>query len=283
MAISAFQVAYRQEFINGFDKTESVLRTGVTTEFLNKGGSAVFCVNDSASNVAKNRGINGLIPYSNLSLTQNTATLKEWHGTINVNGFNIFASQGDLLIPMKRDVMAAINRKIDDDIITILNTGSVNTGAAVPGSMDLVTKADVMLSNSIKTSNSGNVTLLVTPAFLGYLLRSPEFSNSQYVSARPYENGTPAYGDTRMVYKWNGMTVIKDATLPGVGTAAEKCFIYHKDAIGQAINKGEMSMEIGYDAKQDESWARSSAFMGTVLLQNTGVVVINHNGLGLSA
>jgi hypothetical protein len=39
-----------------------------------------------------------------------------------------------------------------------------------------------------------------------------------------------------------------------------------------------MSMGIGYDEEQDYSWARASVFMASKLLQNSGVVVINHDG-----
>jgi hemin uptake protein HemP len=39
-----------------------------------------------------------------------------------------------------------------------------------------------------------------------------------------------------------------------------------------------MASPVGYDEEQDYSWARASAFMGSKLLQNSGVVVITHDG-----
>ena len=44
-----------------------------------------------------------------------------------------------------------------------------------------------------------------------------------------------------------------------------------------------MQTPIGYEEKQDISWARASAYIGTKLLQNTGVVVINHDGSAFTA
>ncbi|TIP69631.1 MAG: hypothetical protein E5X58_47675, partial [Mesorhizobium sp.] len=65
---------------------------------------------------------------------------------------------------------------------------------------------------------------------------------------------------------------------PGVGTSAEKCFLYHRSAIGHAADTENLESLVGYDEEQGYSWARASAFMGSKLLQNSGVVVINHDG-----
>ncbi|HEX9660270.1 MAG TPA: phage capsid protein, partial [Rhodothermales bacterium] len=64
---------------------------------------------------------------------------------------------------------------------------------------------------------------------------------------------------------------------------AEKCFMYHKSAIGHAYNSSDMDVDMGYDGRQQISWARCSIFMGTQILQNSGVVVINHDGAALAA
>lgn len=280
--VKALQATYRAEIINGFDKTVSVLRDTVTTEFMNQGGSAIFCVADSATQVARTRGVSGIIQADPLVLTQNTATLVPWYKLVTVADFNMFASQGNLANPMKAAVMAAINRKIDDDLITLLGTGTVNTGTAVPGSVALVTKAQVILGNS-KVPNDGNVTLLASPSLVGYLQQAPEFSSAQYVNGRPFESGGAAYGDTRMVYKWNGMTIITDPTLSGVGTSAEKCFLYHKSAIGLAIDSNAIEFDMDFNREQKYSWANCRVFMGSVKMQNSGIVVINHNAAAHAA
>lgn len=282
MANSAPQTVFRQEIINAFDKTQSILRETVTTEFMQKGNSAVFLVSDGSSTSATKRGDNGLIPARNLSLTQNTATLSEYNDLVHVTDFNIFKSQGDLNQPMHKEVMATINREIDEQIHTILNTGTVNTGAAVAGSAELLGKAQVFLGNA-KVPNDGNITALITPAFLEYLMRSETFSSADYVSARPLGDNGPAFGDMRMMYKWKGMNIIVDPTLPGVGTSAAKCFLYHKNAIGHAISKQTIEAAVGFDEEQNYSWARATVYMGSVLMQNSGVVVINHDDSALSA
>ena len=283
MAVSAFQTMYRQEIIQGFDQNASLLRDCVTTEFMNKGGSAVFLVSDGSSVNATTRGLNGLIPARNLSLTQNTATLAEWNDLVTVNNFNIFASQGDLKKPMQKEVMTTINRKIDQDIIAQLETMTNDTGSAVAGSVELVGKAKVILGVN-KVPNDGNLTLLATPALVEYLKRSPTFSSADYVNARPFADGNkPAFADQPMVYMWNGMKVIEHPLLPGVGTSAEKCFLFHKNAIGHAIDKNTIDATVGYNEEQNYTYSRATAYMASKLLQNSGGVLINHDGSAFAA
>lgn len=279
---SAFQTTFRQEIINGFDKTQSILRDAVTTEYMDKGGSAVFLVADTINRAAVSRGINGLIPATPLDLTQNTATLVPWHDLVTVSDFNIFASQGNLALPMQRRVMATLNRKIDDDIIATLNTGTVTDTTGGTMTVAKAMKAKGILGVN-KVPDDGNITFLITPAALSYLMQTTEFTKNNYVEARPYVDGKPAWGDMRMVYKWAGVTVIVDPTLPGVGTSAEKVFMFHKNAIGQAINTGALDFRVGFNEEQLYSFANCTAFMGTTLLQNTGIVVITHDGSAIAA
>jgi hypothetical protein len=283
MATSAFQTMYRQEIIQGFDQNVSLLRDCVTTEFVNKGGSAVFLVSDGSAVNATTRGLNGLIPARNLSLTQNTATLAEWNDLVTVSNFNIFASQGDLKKPMQREVMTTINRKIDADIIAQLDTATNDTGAAVAGSVELVGKAKVILGVN-KIPNDGNLVLLGTPALIEYMKRSPAFSSADYVNMRPYaDGGKPAFADQPMVYMWNGMKVIEHPGLTGIGTSSEKCYLFHKSAIGHAIDKNTIDATVGYNEEQNYTYSRATAYMASKLLQNAGVVQILHDGSAFAA
>lgn len=277
MATSAFQTVYRQEIISGFDKTQSILRDTVTTEFMEQGSQAVFLVSDTINQTSRTRGLNGLIPADPLALTQNTATLTPWHKLVTVNDFNMFASQGSLTKPMQEATMAAINRKIDDDLITTLNTATVTTGAATTASLMLIAKAKAILGKA-KVAADGQLTALVTPAFMAYLIQTKEFGSADYVTARPLVDGGPSWGDKRMVYKWMGVTFIEDPTLPGIGTAAEKCFLFHKKSVGHAIKTQQIDFDMDYNREQKYSWANCSTFTGSVLLQNSGVVVMNHDG-----
>ena len=279
MSDSAFQIQYRQEFIQAFEQHQSLLRETVTTEAVIKGQQAVFLVAGSGSAAAVTRGLNGRIPARNDSNTQNTVTLQEWHDLVRKTGFNVFASQGNQRSIMQMTTMAVINRKIDELIITQLNTGTVTIGGTTT-----IPNVSVFQNGRVKLSNASvpwdsNVTLLCQPSFLAYMEQAPEFANAQYVDVRPYAGAdNPSWKDKPMAYRWRNCLIVEHPNLPGKGTTSEKSFMYHKTAAGHAMDTGGLQSPVGYDQEQDYSWARASGFQGALLLQNTGVVVITHDG-----
>jgi hypothetical protein len=279
MADTAFQTQYRQEFIASFEQHESLLRDTVTTEAMIKGNQAVFLVAGSGAAEAVTRGVNGMIPARADDLTQNTCVISEWHDKVRKTGFNVFASQGNQREIMQKTTMAVLNRKMDDQIITELNTGTVTIGSAttIP-SVALFQNGRVKLSNASVPWDS-NITLLCQPSFLAYLEQAPEFTGAEYVNMRPYAGtDNPSWQDKPMAYRWRNALIIEHPNLPGKGTSSEKSFLYHKTAIGHAVDKSGIQSPVGYDEEDDYSYARASCFMGGKLLQNTGVVSITADG-----
>lgn len=275
MADTAFQTQYRDEFIAGFEQRESLVRQTVTTEANIKGNSAVFLVADSGSATAVTRGVNGLIPARADSLTQNTATLAEWHDLVRRTGFNIYASQGDGRRIMQETTMGVLNRKIDSDIITALETGTQDTGTAATMSLSLAMYGLAILGNNAVPMD-GNISALITPAAYAYLMQTKEFASVDYVNNKPFENGMT-------MFRWAGVNWIVHPNLSGKGTSAEKCIMYHKSAIGHACDTTGLATFVGYNEEQDYSYARATAYMGSKLLQNSGVVILNHDGSAFAA
>lgn len=275
MADTAYQIQYRQEFIAGFEQRQSLVRQTVTTEAQIKGNQATFLVADSGAATAVTRGVNGLIPARADNLNQYTATLAEWHDLVRRTNFNIFASQGDGRAIMQQTTMGVLNRKMDQDIITELNTGTNDTGAAQTGSLSLAMYALTILGNN-EVPMDGNISALITPAFHAYLMQTKEFASADYVNNKPFESGMT-------MFRWASVNWIVHPNLPGKGTSAEKCFMYHKDAIGHAADLSNLNTAVGYDDEQDYSFARASGYFGSKLLQNKGVVVMNHDGSAFAA
>lgn len=275
MADTAFQTVYRDEFIAGFEQRQSLVRQTVTTEAEVKGNSAVFLVADSGSASAVTRGTNGLIPARADSLTQNTATLAEWHDLVRRTGFNLYASQGDGRRIMQETTMGVLNRKVDTDIIAALEAGTQDTGAAVTASLSLAMYGLTILGNNAVPMD-GNISSLITPAFYAYLMQTKEFTSVDYVNNKPFEGGMT-------MFRWANVNWIVHPNLTGKGTAAEKCIMYHKSAIGHACDMTSIATAVGYDEEQDYSFARATAYMGSKLLQNSGVVILNHDGSAFAA
>jgi hypothetical protein len=282
MAETAFQQMYRKETIAAFEVHQSLTRMTTTTEIQREGNEATFLVAGSGGATAVTRGVNGRIPGRPDDNTQVTATLVEWHDKVEKTRFNIFASQGNQRDIMQRTSVGVINRKIDDDIITELNTGTVNTGTAAVASMALVSKAKAILgNNSVPFDN--NIYALITPAFEQYLQELAQFTSMDYVNTKPLPGSDSSWEDQQKMMLWRGVNWIVHPSLPGAGTNAEKCFMYHKSAIGHAMDAENMDTAVGYNDEDDYSFARCSAFMASKVLQNSGIVVMNHDGSALAA
>lgn len=278
MADAAFQKQYRQEFIAGFEFGQSMLRAAVTTEHMRQGNEAVFLVADSGGAEAVTRGVNGMIPANVDNNNQYTATLVEWHDLRKKTSFNIFASQGNQRKIMQANSLKVMNRKIDDDIIAELNTATNDTGAAATGSLALVTKAKGILGNAdVDTDEEENMFGLITPGMEAYLLRDAAFTSADYVDVKPLA------GQAKKMRRWAGVNWIVHSRLPGRTTSAEKCFLFHRNSIAQAFDTETLQVKVGYDEEQDYSFARTTNFMGSKLLQNSGVCVINHDGSAIVA
>lgn len=278
MVDTAFMTQYRAEFIAGFEQHQSLLRDTVTTEAVIKGNTATFLVADSGGAETVTRGVGGLIAARSDNLAQNSATLTEEHDLVRKTGFNVFASQGNQRAIMQQTCMAVVNRKIDNQITTILTTGTVTIGGSTTlPSVDLFQNARVKLSNASVPWDS-NITLLCQPSFLAYLEQAPEFSSADYVNLRAYAGDDPSWRDQPMAYRWRNALIIEHPNLIGKGSSSEENYLYHKSAIGHAADTTGMQAPVGYDEEQDYSWARCSMYMGAVLLQNAGVVTITADG-----
>lgn len=279
MAIEAAVTQYRQQFVDQFEGKVSLLRNACTKESVIKGNSAVFLVAGSGTDTAVTRGTNGQIPYGNPTNSQLTATLTEKHAPYELTGFNIFASQGDQKAVMRQASMNVINRDIDLTILSELANATIDTGGYATASVAMVEKAKGYLGNNdVPIEEEDNMFAIVSSGFLAYLRQTTEFASSDYVDMRVYS------GATRKVLRWAGVNWLMSARVTGVGTSQELCYMFHRNAIGYAVNVGEDSIHIGYDEKQDTSWTRATIFHGAKILQNTGIVQMKHDGsaFGLS-
>lgn len=273
MADTAFTKQYRQEYIAGFEQSQALLRGCCVTEFVRQGNEAIFLVADTNDAEPVTRGINGMIPARSDNLTQSTATLVEWHDKVRKTKFNAFASQGDARRIMQDGSIKVINRKIDQSVLTQLNTATNDTGTAVEASHSLIMKAITILGNNdVDLEEEDNMFAVISPAMRGFMMQVKEYINGEYIDVKLLN------GPVRKVWRAMGINWITHSKVPGVATAAEKCFIFHRNAIGHAADMEGADIAGGYNEEDSYYWARTSVFMGSKLLQNSGVVVINHDG-----
>lgn len=273
MSVEAAVAQYRQAVVDQFEGTSSIMRAGTTKETMKNGLTVTFLVAGSGSDTAVTRGVNGQIPYGNPTNTQVTATLVEKHAPYELTGFNIFASQGDQKAVMRKASMNVINRDIDLTILAELANATIDTGTSATASLRLVEKAKAYLGNQdVPVEEEDNMFAVITSGFRSYLMETTEFASGDYVDVKMFS------GPTRKMWRWNGINWMVSSRITGVGTATELCYLWHRAALGYAVNVGEDSIAIGYDDKQDTSWSRATIYHAAKILQNTGIVQIKHDG-----
>jgi len=273
MAETAFQTLYRREFIAGIEERESFLRKCVTTEGNVNGNQFVFLVGDSGSAEATTRGANGLIPARADNQNQYTATMAEWHDLVRKTSFTVDLSQGNQRRMMQMTSMGVINRKIDQDLIDVLDTATNTTGSTATMSVALVMKALTILGNAfVNIGDEDNMFGVITNAAWAYLMQTSEFASGDYVDVKVFN------GSVKRMWRWAGVNWVRHNLLTGTGTNAEKCYIFHKEAVGSAMDKDRVVSKPGYNEEQDYHYVRTSGFFGSVMLQQGAIVQITHDG-----
>ncbi len=269
---TVLQTLYAREFVDAFEQKQSWLRGLVMTEGEVKGNQFVWPLKQTAPE-AQERAANGLIPVQPDNQSSVTGILKEYHYLTQKTNFNIYSSSVDQRKWMQEDSIRGVNKKCDSLIIAELATATNNSGAgAAIGAGNAANSVAFLYDQWVP--NDGEVYGLLTAKAWAQLMRVKEFTSGDWIgwdtAEFPFLKGVRAK-------EWLGVKWLMYPNLPGKGTANAKCFIWHKNAIGHAINNGEMSTKVGYDEEQDYSWARTSSYQGSKLLRNEGVYVFNHD------
>lgn len=273
MAVQAAVTKFRNETVAQFEQKQSQLAMSTTRETMNMGLSAVFLVAGSNGDTAVTRGANGDIPYGSPQNSQITVTLKEKHAPKELTGFDVFASQGNQAAIMRNGVVNIMHR--DQDLV-ILNALAAATQDFGTGAMDLTTvlgAVAILGQNQVDTDEVDNMFGILSPAANAYMMQFPEFSSADYVDVKPYASGV-----SKRYKRWADVNWIQTPLVTGVGTASEILYIYHRNAIGYAANLAEARVYAGYDEYQGRSWARAELFHEAVILQNSGIIKITHDG-----
>lgn len=273
MPVQAAIVQFKQETVAQFEQKVSRLRGSTSPEIMKSGLQATFLVSGSAGETAVTRGANGDIPYGGPQNSQVTVTLKERHAAKELTGFDVFASQGNQAAGLRKMVQNIMRRDVDLSILAALSAATQDWGT---GTFDLKTVQGaiaILGNNQVDTDDEDNIFGVISPAANSYMLGIAEYSSADYVKSQPFANGA------WVTYKrWAGVNWIVSPLVTGVGTAAELCYIYHRDALGWAGNLTEESVFADYEQKHGKNWARAELYHEALLLQNSGVIKITHDG-----
>ena len=278
MTVQAQVATYRQEYVAAFEARKSDLAALATTkETMSSGLTATFLVAGSGGASAVTRGQNGLIPYGSNSNNQITATLVEKHAPFEMTGFDIFASQGDQKAIMRNNSIAVINREIDDTILTELANATQDVGTGTMSLATVATAVAVLGQNDVPIEEENNMFGIMSPGAWSYLMQLPTFTSADYVDAKPLT------GPARKIWRWAGVNWIRSSRVQGLGTASEYLYIWHRNALGYAVNIGEERVSLGYEEKQQVSWTNATVYHAAKILQNSGIIKLTHDSSAIVA
>lgn len=263
------QTLYAQEFTENYEQKQAMLRGTVTTKGEVKGNTFIFII-EGLSDAPTQRTAGGLIPVAQDTQSNTSVTLQEWHHLARKTGFNIASSSVDQRLSMSRRGVNSINYKTDQLIIDQLATTSyvVNSGSAIAMANGILEAGAVLDENFVQ--NDGERYCIMTPKAWALLMTYKQFTSVDWVPDRPFMK----YVQWRI---WNGIKCAVHPNLPGKGTATASCFVWHKGAVGHALNKGDIQTKVGQNDEHDYAWARATSYQNAKLVLGGGVVKIVHN------
>lgn len=270
MAYQITQEQYRDEWVVQFQRGATYLRDCVTTEMMIRGNEAVFPIQGSAPRMVT-RGVNGQIPARQRTDSQVRVTLKERHTLEEQTSFNIFTAHANLREAMQNSGALTAHREIDDEIISALTTAT-NDYADSPVVLTFNRMLEIIAAlNTQNVYFTDSICCVWTPMAWARLKSFAQNTSVDFVNRKRLA------GNTDLPFNWLGAMHMLHTGLPGSGTADAECFAFAKPAMGHAINQGDIRTSIGYDDKQDASYARHTIFHGSVVLQQSGLLKIPHD------
>lgn len=271
-------ILYNAEFVKNYNQNMAIIPQFCMQQgWMNGSGQCVFTiVEDDAQATSRSR--TGTIAYGNPNQSTVTVTLTESIGAERIDNFSAFKSSVDARRVMYERVSGAIGRDVDSKILAELDLRSTlhNGGTAV--TVDLAGISSLVRSFRQNTfGGKGDVTCLVTDAFLLGLENIPQVSSSDYAEIK-MPSGNRAF-------RWRGINWVAHERLSGRGTTAAKCFMFHRNAVAYKSN-GEPSMITDFDRKDlfyfcnAQIWDASRVLLPLGVLQfvsNDQAAYVNHN------
>ena len=274
MAVQAAITQFKKEMVLTYEQRRSKLSAAATKETMMNGLTVTWVVSGAGSATAVTRGQDGDIPYGGPSNTQVSATLAEQHAPQAMTGFDIFASQGNQTQLMQTNSYAIIRRAQDQAILDELANATQDWAPGGSLTIEMISASKAILGNqNVPIEEEDNMFAIISPAAQAYLEQTTEFASADYRDVKPMEGGLAT-----KYRRFMGLNWIVSSMVSGVGTSAEVLYIYHRSALGYAINMGEEKIFAGFNEEQQRSWSLATVYHVAKILQNSGIVKIAHDG-----
>lgn len=273
---------YEADLNHDFQRRGGILRDAVRTKDNVVGSSTTF--QRIGKGMATTKARHGVITPMNQDHTAIQCTLSDFYAGDWVDKLDEAKTNIDERMAIAQGGAWALGRKVDDQILTALDgttqstkTVTVSSTAAVRGTV--LSWIAAAWSNDVP--NDGMVYGVISPNLDSYLMTVDEYASSDFVTAKPYEDGA---GIMRW-RKWGGVLWTVHTGLTGIGTNTCKGFIFHKNAVGYATgaHSQNKAQNQGDSVSADITWHgdRAAHFVnhymsgGACLIDDSGVIEAN--------
>jgi hypothetical protein len=277
---NSFIRAYEADVHDVFQREGGYLRPTVRMKTGIVGKSTTF--QKIGKGIATTKARHGVVTPMNQDHTAIECLIEDFYAPDWVDKLDEAKTNIDERAAIARGGAWAIGRKVDEQILTILDTTTeatvtltVTSRATIRASFAAF--AEAAWDNDVP--NDGMVFGALTPRAWSQLSLLDEFSSSDWVGSDnlPYKVGMPTGGKFK---EWNGVKWMMHTGLPGKGTATAANFLWHKNSIGygcgaHANNNAEndaVRADIWWSGERQAHLITHCMSGGACLIDTTGVI-----------
>lgn len=280
---NSFIIQYETDVHHVFQRKGAVLRD--TVRFVDgvRGKQTTF--QKIGKGVATTKARHGQITPMNQDHTAITCSLSDFYAGDYVDLLDESKLNIDERMAVAEGGARALGRKVDDQILTVLDSTTQTTVDWVEGTEAGVRNSAVNMVEALASNDAyepGMMFGVLSPKAWALLSTVKEFASSDYVDAmgRPFQGGMPI----GMFKNWMNVLWTVHSGTPNVGTTTGKVFLYHKNAVGYAAgavpqNVASMSgiespiaVDIDWQGKAASHWVNHWMSGGACLIDDTGVI-----------
>lgn len=255
-----FVSQFSDEIHQAFQQTESKLQGAVRAHRNVVGSTYNFPVlgKFSANTKARNADVTGLEP----AHSQVIVTLADSYASIYLDKLDQIKTNVSLREEYVKGTVSAINRKIDETIITAALAGT-NVVSTTAGGWTYAKHLEAFNALNLADVDESDRYMVIGSKALGEMMNETKVISADYTAGLlPAMNG--------QIGKFMGFNVIVSNLLPNV-TNVQTALYFNKKAIGIAVGQ-DPTTEVNY-IPQKASWlVNTMVSLGAVLIDGAGVV-----------
>lgn len=193
--------------------------------------------------------------------SQVQATLADYYAAIYIDKLDELKTNANLRGEYAKNTVGAINRKVDDVIITELVNATTTTATAT-GGLTFAKILECLTALNVNDVDPEKRVLVIGAKQISEALAIQQLTSSDYQSVQAIMN---AGVGNALGFKW-----IMSNRLP-IATQNRTCFAYNGDSIGLAVGQ-DVTSEVNYIPERVAYLTNTYVSLGAKIIDNLGIV-----------